>query len=116
MENLKSSKEYAKEVAKIGSSVDLVEIDTLYSTMSANYAYKNTRRGQLEAERATYISGLLQMNEKMSVAKAKMEWESTAHGIKLLKLKREVESLKQLLKVMDSKAFSLRQEASLLTK
>lgn len=110
MSELRKACEYAGTVAGLtATSGD----DGLLNQMSANFAYKNVKQGELEAQRALYIGGLQSQEKPMSIAKSIALWEETVDGQELILLKREIEAMKALIKSVESFEFSRRAEIRL---
>ncbi len=114
---MRTSIEYAKEVAGLTSTTDFSMIDGLINTMSANFCFKNTELAILTTQKAIYIDNMQKVvdekGKRPSMASSISSWNATDEGIGRTKLKAEIENMKLLIKAVESQAFSTRAEARL---
>jgi hypothetical protein len=113
---LKTARDYADELAMLAEN-DIASADSLTMGIASNYSYKNTEYGLLEVAKADYIKKHLVPDKDTGKippnARIESMWDGTEDGMKMLLLHRELQSLKAIMKAIDSHSFNMRSEISL---
>lgn len=112
---MKTANEYSKMLVELRDD-DFQAIDELTRGIAANFSYKNTMYSSLEVKKALFMNAMNIPDEKGKYPpKTRIEsmWDSTPEGMQMLTLHRERESLKVIIKAIESKAWMMREEIRL---
>lgn len=112
---MKTANEYAKMLVTLRDD-DFASVDELTRGIAANFSYKNTLYSKLEVKKALFIESISVPDEKGKIppkTRVESQWDATPDGLNMIVLHRERESLKIIIKAVESKAYMMRTEATL---